>query len=344
MGNCPYSAYLTYVKHLKGEDNIYGVLGGATHDALEKIVNNQVGLETLPAAITNSLEQAELLGLSFPKDRKGNDTIRDNWVADMEHFALYFRPPEGNFKTEEFLLYKIDEDNYIQGYADLIQIDDFDGKEQSIYDWKTSSMYSGEDLVEHGRQLIIYALAKEQQGIKVNEVAWYFLKYVTVKFMGYARSSSKNKTEIVKHISRRKLLQELEPYIRQYMMEVGYDDIEIEMSIMEAVERNSMVPLPIQVRENFTITPCKITYELNDETREECINWINQTIAQFQKRDKDDANQWEPRKFTKLSKMGREVEDTFFCTALCSYRNQCPHLEDYRETKRMLAEDIDQFI
>lgn len=342
--NCPYAAYLTYVKHYRGQDNIYGVLGGNVHDALENIMHDEINVSDLSNIIEDSLEQAELLGLSFPKDRNGNDTIKKNWTADMKHFAKHFVPPAGVFDTEEFFLYKVDDDTFIQGYIDLIKHDQFSSNEISIYDWKTSSMYSGNDLDEHAKQLLIYALAAEQDGKKVNHIAWYFLKYVTVTFMGKARSNSKTKTKIVKNINRRKLVQELEPYLRQDLIENDYDDIEIELFIDMALATNSLDSLPASVRENYIVKPCIVEYPLNDETRAECKQWIKDMISKFEQRDKDDANQWEPRAFTKKTKSGREVDDYFFCSALCGHSKHCKHLTDFLEQKRLMSEDLESFL
>ena len=317
-------------------------MGGITHDALEAIANGEKDVDCLPDVIQGGLDQTELLGMKFPKDRKGNDTIRDNWVADMKHFAHNFQMPDGEFDTEEFFLYQIDDDHYLQGYIDLIQ--HIDDNVINIYDWKTSSMYSGEELKEHARQLLIYAMAKEQEGVYVNEIAWYFLKYVTVTFMGKTRMNSKKKTLQTKHINRRKLVQELVPYIHADMEEQDYTDVEIELAIFEALHNNSLDDLPPDIRENYLVEPCKVTYDLTDETREDCKRWIDQMIVRFEGRNPEDVDQWEPRSFTKLTKNGREVDDYFFCSALCGHSKHCKHLADFLEQKRLMSEDLESFL
>ena len=275
--------------------------------------------------------QLEMLDLHFPKDHRGGNSIRDNWVADMTHFVENFEAPEGKFDTEELLIYKVDEDNYIQGYADLIRHDDNGG--QSILDWKTSSMYDKQGFLEHGRQLIIYALAKEQMGIKINEIAWIFLKYVTVKFMGKKRSNSKTKTEIIKHINRRKIVLELEDYLRSDFHEAGYDITETELYIAEALKTNSLDNLPEDIKKNYNIEPCIIKHELTDETRNECKQYINDTIREFVGLDKGNITDWEPREFYRVTRYGLQ-EDTFFCSSLCDYRYSCEHFQELKK-KRM---------
>lgn len=340
--NCPYEAYLTYVQHERGADSVYGILGTCVHDKLEEIMNGEAGKEDLKRALEQDLEQLELLDLHFPKDFKGGDSIRENWIADMSHFVENFTPPEGEFKTEEFLLYKVDDDHYIQGYADLVRYDSKDKGVQSILDWKTSAMYSGEDLKHHGRQLVIYALAKEQTGITINEIAWIFLKYVTVKFMGKKRSNSKEKMEIVKNINRRKIVAELEKYIRADMEDAGYDEFDIEMYMSQIRNTNSLESLPDEIKNGYKFEPCVVRYELTDEVREECKDYINTMISLFESID-DSDRKWAPRSFYKDTKLGSK-EDTFFCNFLCNHRKTCKHLLKFNEDKVAAERELESFL
>ena len=50
--NCKYAWYLTYVEHIKGEDNIYGVLGNSTHDCLELMCKDEMTIEEAKALMT----------------------------------------------------------------------------------------------------------------------------------------------------------------------------------------------------------------------------------------------------------------------------------------------------
>lgn len=58
-------------------------------------------------AIDSEIEAMELFGVSFPKDRQGGDSIRDNWLLDMRHFAQHFVKPRGTFKEETFVLFPL---------------------------------------------------------------------------------------------------------------------------------------------------------------------------------------------------------------------------------------------
>lgn len=317
-------------------------MGGSVHDMLEKIMKGEAKTSELPEALNNDLEKADMLGLKFPKDFKGNDSIRDGWIADMKHFVNNFEPLDGKYGTEEFLLYKLDDEHYIQGYADLVKYND-DGS-QDIIDWKTSSLYNGEDIKKHGMQLVLYAMAKEQAGVRINRIAWYFLKYVTVSWLGKKRASSKEKTLITKHINRRKLVQELERYIRDDLIEAGYDEIDTELFIFEALHNNSLDDLPKEIQLNYTIKPCIVEYYFSEETKAECINWVNEMISAFENRIPENSSEWEHRNFTKVNKYGREIEDTFFCNCLCGHRNTCEPLKTFHEEQNKLKEDLESFL
>ena len=97
---CLFEAYNTYILHNKGTNGIYGILGTKIHDKLEEIINGKATVDELPTTLNEELLDLDMLGVEFPKDFKGNDTIRNNWVADMKHFCKTFQPPKGTFKTK----------------------------------------------------------------------------------------------------------------------------------------------------------------------------------------------------------------------------------------------------
>ena len=175
FNNCHYGFFLHYIKGLKDKENVYSSSGGRIHDVLQHYIDDGQD-DTLEDEINNCLDDLELFGIEFPKDRNGGDTIKENWVANMTLFARHFQAPSGKFETEKFVLYKDkDKDIFLQGYIDLLRYND-DGT-VSIFDWKTSSMYKNEDILKHSRQLTTYGLACEQLGLKVRDIAWVMLKY-----------------------------------------------------------------------------------------------------------------------------------------------------------------------
>lgn len=334
IDNCSYEAFLTYKEHLKGDNNIYGVLGTKIHDTLEEIINGKNTTDALPGVLKSELEDLEMFDLNFPKDRQGGDSIKDSWIADMSHFCKNFIPPKGKFETEQFVLYKVNDNRYVQGYVDLIR-KNVDGT-ISIYDWKTSSQFSNADLQHHGRQLVFYALAKQQEGFQVKEVAWIMLKYCEITFLGKARKTSKEKTTLTKVVNRGKIVKELKPYIEQDLTELGYDEVDIEIMLDTALKNNE---IPQEVADKYTIKPYVRKYDLTQENIDETLEYINTIADKFESEE-----EWKPREFTRLTKTGKESEDTFYCNTLCNYRKKCKFIKDFNEKKdKTKTDDSDLF-
>ena len=318
-------------------NGVYGILGGKIHDCLERIINEEATTDELLPTLEEELNDLDMLGLSFPKDFKGGDSIRDNWVADMKHFCKNFIPLEGKFDTEELFIYKLADNRYVQGYIDLIRHND-DGT-ISIMDWKTSSEFTNEDLVHHGRQLVIYAIAKEDQGYKVRDVAWIMLKYCKVTFMGKKRSNTKTLTPITKVINRGKLVKELKTYIEHDLLAAGYDEIDTECMLAEAIEKNSLDYLPANIQQNYKIELYVREYKITDELKQECLDYINTTAKKFEALDEKNAENFPPRSFVRTTKTGTEKDNSFFCNVLCNYRSSCKYIKEYNEKLTLAKED-----
>lgn len=338
---CLYGAYLTYILKQKGKDSCYSLAGSATHDCLELITKGTATEEDLLPTIQATLDELELLGLPFPKDRKGGDSIRDGWVADMEYFCKHYVKPKGNFETEKFFLYKTNKMSVMQGFIDLIHV--HNDEVISIYDYKTSSMFSKEDLPHKARQLVIYALAEEQEGRKVRKVAWIMLKFSKVDFIGKKTSRSVKETEISKVIENKNIVTELEKHIIYKLEQLGYDELDIECIMKKANEENE---IPSEVADQFKVRPYVMEYEITEEIKQECIDWIDSVVEMWEKLDKNKKYNFPPRKFTKTQKNGKEVEDVFFCTQLCSHRNSCEFIREHNlmnseKCKKKQKEDID---
>lgn len=337
IDECLYEAYNAYVLHDRGTNGVYGILGTKIHDKLEEIMNGKATPAELPNTLNEELSDLDMLGIEFPKDFKGNDTIRNNWIADMKHFCETFEPPKGKFDTEELFIYELDEERYVQGYIDLIRHNEEDDT-ISIFDWKTSSQFNKDDLLHHGRQLVLYAIAKEAQGIKVRDVSWIMLKYCQVSFFGKKRSNSKKLEDITKVINRGKLVSELRNNLEYDLSVAGYDEVDIECMLNKALEDNSLDSLPENIRNKYKIEPYIRTYEITDELKQECINYINETADKFESLDNSSDKSFPPRNFTRINGNNNEVEDTFFCHTLCNYRNSCKHIKSFDELQKLKKE------
>lgn len=338
INGCLAEAYRTYVLNEKGRQNIYGVLGGRVHEVLEDIVNERATEADLLPAMQNELEDLDALEIEFPKDFKGGDSIREGWIKNMTHFCEHYTSPKGsNFVTEQFFLYKTTKGHWLQGYIDL-QRNHEDGS-IDIYDYKTSSMYSGEDLKNHARQLVLYQMAKEQEGYKVNNVAWIFLKYVEAELYTAKTQKSKERSKIVKVIERKKIGAELAKYVERDLIEAGYDEIECDIYLSQMLKTNDISELPPEVGQYYKIRPYVCKYEVTDEVKQECENYINNTIEAWEEMDSNDESIYTPRQFTKLSKTGKVVNDYFYCTNLCSHFKKCGYIKDFLDNISSNEED-----
>lgn len=338
INNCLYEAYLTYVKKLRDqqEPNVYSGLGTAVHDTLELIMNGKATEGDLLPALQSELDNMDTLGISFPKGRDGSDSIREGWIADMVDFCNTYKAPKGKFETETFFLYQTPAGNYLQGYIDLTRIRK-DGS-IDIYDYKTSSMYRGADLKDHSRQLTLYAMAKEQEGCVVRNIAWIFLKYVDVEYIGRKTERSKRDSEIKKTIERKNLVKDLASDIRLKLAKIGTDENDIDFMMDEALHTNI---IPESVKDEFVIKPCVLNYEYNEESKAEANRYFDDTIQKWSELLNGDEDGFRHKPFTKVGRTGKIMDDSFYDSALCGYRSICPHLKKYNEERFADKQDDD---
>lgn len=326
IDNCPYEAYLNYVLHRKGQDNVYTFLGDAFHNELQSIMDGKSVAAILPNTLEQAMHDIELLGLDFPKDSQGGSSIRDAWLADMKHFCETFVPPKGRFSTEDFCLLKVTDDLYLQGYIDLTQYHD-DGS-VSIWDWKTSSKFQKKDLLHYGRQPVLYAMAMEQKGVPVKHIGWIMLKYVEVSFFGKARANAKRDTAITKVVNRGKLVKELAPFLRADMLDDGMSQFEVDLLLERAVEENNINLLPEKIVSHYYIKPYVQKYPLTDEVQQEALEYVKQQSAKLLGYGDQEMN-YPHRDFFKWGRGGQQKEDTWYCNCLCGYREQCKYIKEH---------------
>jgi len=167
---CPKAYEIQYIQGYRGNPNVYSYLGGLIHDIMEKWYN---GVYNKSQAI-----------LQFEKDYNShfgiywfpNDKIRDNWYKAMHNFFIKHEKSSDTGQQEVLCLYKTPKGNIFRGFIDRITDD-------TIIDWKTSSMFSGKKLLSAGRQLILYKLAVEQEcNVNIDKVAWCMMKYNNMKY------------------------------------------------------------------------------------------------------------------------------------------------------------------
>lgn len=333
INRCLYESYITYILGERGGNNCYSALGGRIHDVLEGITNNTKTEKDLLPAMQAELDDIDMLGIEFPKDHSGNDSIRNHWVQDMTHFCETYQAPKSkNLTAEELFIYETPAGNILQGYIDL-QNKRSDGS-IDIYDYKTSSLYVGDTLKEHSRQLITYALGKEQEGYKVNSASFIFLKYAEVQYMGKKTARSKEETLITKALERYKIGSELADKVELDLTKAGFDEIETDIIIDKFKRSSRFEDLPEQIRDNYKMKPYVLQADISDDAKQECINYIDTTIAMWEALGGNVKN-YPPRKFTKINKSGKESQDVFFCLSLCPHFKKCEYIHDFLEQQQL---------
>lgn len=315
MHTCPYQAYMNYVKGIKGTNvGIYGELGGIVHDCIQGTILGTNKPEDLKDAIQKELDDLEALGVDFPLSKDGSPSIRNNWVANMTRFAEEYKTPTGKFDTEKLLLLPIDENHVLQGYADAIKY--LPGNRLFLIDWKTSSQFVGDHLIEAGRQLAVYSMALEKLGFFVGKAAWVMVKYCQTS---YQTSNGSRKTKVSEW---RNLIKDLKPTIEKTMQSMGYGEIDIEMAIADGLKTNKWSSFPRDVQQRFRTSIYVREYEITDEIKEETMKYIKDTINLYESLGEDEDN-WKPC----------DIEhQSFMCNALCQFggkSGQCKYYVDF---------------
>lgn len=184
-----------YVDKVKTDsENIYTYLGTLAHSLIEKLYTNEITKEQAIEEWNNKIEDNPYYFLDYTRAEKPevyddmfrkNELYKNNYNTNMIHFFENFMKSDyvGFFQEKRVLfelgkLFKSEmfNDYIFSGIVDFIGINN-DGT-IDIIDYKTSTMYKNEKLELHSYQLILYALALEKMGYKINKIGWNFLKYV----------------------------------------------------------------------------------------------------------------------------------------------------------------------
>lgn len=169
---CELQYFKRYILKEEQRDSVYALAGTSTHEAVERIQCGELTNEEALEKWRKEMNFYSFLGYDFTTKK-----TELNFVNSIEHFLKNYKHISGEVEIEkEFML---DVDGYkLRGFIDLLAHND-DGT-VSIIDLKTSSKYSKKDLDKHARQLIIYAIAMEQQGFTVKDISLNMMKYCTV--------------------------------------------------------------------------------------------------------------------------------------------------------------------
>lgn len=309
---CPYAYHRGHTPDEKGEidrgvNNIYALVGGVLHDALETIYDG--GENHLKEAFDQVLKKCKKENINFP-----NEGVRTTYLVDINHYIKHFKK-HNLFSINEMPFLVEYKGNKIRGYVDQITKDPNSKDGFRILDYKTSTKYVGKVKKEHGRQLILYAYAIEKIfDVKVTSLVWDFLKYVKIDYSGKTRKRNK--------------IYPRSQFILSWKDEILRDLEEEGVSKFAAIDLFTQalkdLEFPPIIAHKFKMSPALVECEYNDETKEEALEYLHKQIENIKK-----ETEWKaPPK--------HEFESLFFCENLCNYRLDCQNLKAMREN---LAED-----
>lgn len=319
FNTCEYEYFNTYVNKNRGIDNVYTLTGSLLHDNIESVYKGESDIEKFRSNYHEKLVELEMLGVKFPSDKIG-----DSWKADIGHFLKNFNKIDKKMLLEKFVLFEIVPGIWIRGYVDAILPSDSGKPYVHIYDWKSSSKFTGEKLLEAGRQLVTYKLALEQTtGMKVEKVMWFMLKYIYVCHM------QKNGKVKRKMSNRGKWVKEMKKPIEKELHNLGIDEFELEMLLDKAIEDNSLDCLPQEIKDKYWLEDCIVEYDVSDDKVEELKTYVKDTVAAIEGKDQNNPDNWKPVEINK--------NNSFYCSVLCGHRKTCKFY------KKFLEENADGF-
>lgn len=258
VDSCSWEYYLGRIKKLPGVSNSYAILGGFAHDILEEYYNGNLKYEQMKEQFETKWLEAEMAGIKLYNDEEKNEKMMEEYKHDILNFFETHRDL-GKVLTERELWVDVN-GNVFFGYSDALTKKD-DGYTY-IIDWKTSTLYKGDQIRQHQHQLLLYALALEEMGIPLDKIkiCWNFLKYTnvtfkhmtTVTYVETVKDKSKTKTSTcLKSEWVSKVKTQLKKDLQAYDEELTTQ--QLKELVNECVENNSLETLPKEIQDKYVL-------------------------------------------------------------------------------------------
>lgn len=303
FNTCKRGFFYTYIDKKDQKTGIYSFLGSACHGDLENLYEDEKETELKDTNFSGDCMKAKMFGINFM-----SDNVEKNYLADIREHYKQYRKPNGKFLSEIGFILKIDENNYMQGYIDLIKLND-DGTVE-IVDFKTSSKFDKKKLFEGGRQLSVYQMALEQlYGMEVVSNGWQMLKYVSVQVGDYKAKDVSAREWVAKCSTQIKNLNKKEKYV---------DEGLIDMLLSKCETDNSIELLPQKLKDRINVKTCFVGYDVTDEIKKETMEYILNTVSEIEELDKGNEKEWD-----------RNVNE-FWCKNLCGFSGKHCRYWEYR--------------
>lgn len=255
---CTWEYYLGRIKKLPGLSNSYGVIGGACHDILESYYKGEIKYEEMKNQFETKWLEFEMAGIKLYGDEEKNTKMMDEYKQDVISF-FETHEPLGKVLTEREVWVDVN-GNIFFGYVDAITKKE-DGYTY-ILDWKTSTLYKGDQIRQHQHQLLLYSLALNELGIPLDKIriAWNFLKYTNVTFshminVSYVEKDKPKTSCCLKSEWVSKVKTQLKKDIVAYYEKQGqtFTAKELKAMIDECVGNNKLDSLPQEIQDMYVL-------------------------------------------------------------------------------------------
>ena len=332
FNQCKLGYHLNYNKRMKNNQNIYSYMGGIIHDAIEAFQlggfdsdGNRLNIVSdsdmvmikendtsfLKKKYYEGLLESEMLGLKFP-----NETIEKSWKDCMEDWLESFKKIDRRMVTEKLIVFEVVNGIWIQGYIDVLMGNE-DGT-VDIMDWKTSSKFTGKELIKAGRQLLLYELGVEDNfKRKTSNRYWYMFKLINL--------CKKQKNGKIKKatFARNKWVKDNKKQFENALRKAEIDEFEIPIYINKAVADNSIECFPDDVKSQYWLEDAYVSYGSGNGKVEELKSYIKTTVETINSLDKNNDDDWDVEDI--------DPKKSFFCNNLCGVRESCHKYKEYLE-------------
>ncbi|MED3792487.1 PD-(D/E)XK nuclease family protein [Niallia alba] len=320
LHNCEHEYYLSRIKKMKSLDNIYSLCGSYAHEILEKYYCNEIKYQDMVVKFESDFLDVEISDYKFSNDKEKNNKMRDKYKECVVHFFKTHNKMADKVAIEKLIWIDI-EGNVFIGYVDAIHKDE-DGN-FIITDFKTSSMYKGKKVQEHGKQLLLYALGLIQGGVDINKikVRWNFLKYVNISYLqknGKMKTTSGDRNNWVKSIKT--------PLKRDIRDFYDMDEWEVDLKIEECIRNNSLASLDNSIIGKYKLEDCYVYPEVNQESIVDLVDGLISDINLIKSKGDDEVN-WERNEI--------QSQDEYYCNVLCGVKKHCKYYKDYLNKKNL---------
>ena len=295
---CQLSYKLQRIDRVPQLHSSYSFYGSLAHDIQESYVLGNIEYKDMLEQFKTRLERLKTLGVLLPKDRKGGLTIQENYEKCLkDYFRHNYTEISKDVRVEVEVLNQIGE-HWILGYIDYLKINRKENGKfyVDIIDFKTSTIFTKDEMKEKARQLILYKILLEKSfpNIVVERVGWDFMKYVNV----YYNSKSSKKSRKDNYI---------EPYYDKLIDELGEEK---EKEIKKWIKTKT---IPKEYQYLLNVQNCYVYYFVTQEDIDDITTYVEHTTKEVELG-------LEKNEFTNRD----YVNEQFFCDNLCGFREKCP--------------------